>query len=669
MKKTILFLTFTIGIISALSAQITGVKYLIEYNNTMNLYDCKIVISGGEATSYPQRIQMNSQYTIVVPTGTELSMEERFNPLEENQFYTGTVPCLWEFGIKEFSPPTQPQDDFHTVWPNLSPPSAYNDIFEGDTITLFSVSTDLDPCDNLIRLFENGVDPGSLDMPSGGDFSNGFIFGVGGQVYESNLTGSFENYISQSDSLFLCPQECITFEPNLSCLDGPLKYEWSTGDTIEVIEVCPIESEIYYLLVKDTLDNILDSLSVYIDLNPLTVQIQDAEICVNTNTVATANIPGGTWQSNNPMLATIDSNTGVITGSLPGNGLFNYTAPNGCTILTDFLEIIAASEVDVPPQMCVGATTTVEPSTGGNWESSDSDIATITNEGILEAINPGSVDLIFNDLSTGCLSDAISMDVLSSLGTEITGPDTICTGDTTTILPSSGGNWALIYSSSASVASINNSGIVEGLGGGKAVFRFISNAPGCGAIDSDTIFVHEKLDVSFNNGMDKICIGETTNPFSILDGSWVSNNPDVATIESSTGTITAVGEGLVTFTFTDLILGCSATTKELSVGKTPDVSVDLDTICSGSTAILSPDSSGVWMALNPEIASVAETIVTGESDGVAGFIYTSDLTGCVSDTVFIYINPRPETTLTGPNEICIASTTTIEPSAGGNMGE
>lgn len=92
-STTLLFLFF--GILFTLSAQVTDVKFLIEYNDITELYDCKIYIAEGEATTYPQRIQFNTQYSIVVPTGTQISIDSFYNPKENNATYTGTIPTLW----------------------------------------------------------------------------------------------------------------------------------------------------------------------------------------------------------------------------------------------------------------------------------------------------------------------------------------------------------------------------------------------------------------------------------------------------------------------------------------------------------------------------------------------------------------------------------------------
>nr|HMU04104.1 hypothetical protein [Saprospiraceae bacterium] len=58
------------------------------------LYDCCLIVMSGSATSPIQRAQFGSQYSVVVPTGTQVQIAQLHNPIQNNQFYNGTVPCV-----------------------------------------------------------------------------------------------------------------------------------------------------------------------------------------------------------------------------------------------------------------------------------------------------------------------------------------------------------------------------------------------------------------------------------------------------------------------------------------------------------------------------------------------------------------------------------------------
>ena len=182
-----------------MNAQVTSVEYLIEYNESTTFYDCKIVIIEGEAISYMNRIQFNAQYTIEVPTGTEIDIVEYHNPFRENQNYTGTEPMEWEFGYNLISPVEKPESDFYIIDPNLGATAAYNNIYEGDTITLFSLSVDIDPCENAVRPHENDLELEYFDLISG-IFDNGFTIGSPNQLYNGNLSTIYGATVSANDS-------------------------------------------------------------------------------------------------------------------------------------------------------------------------------------------------------------------------------------------------------------------------------------------------------------------------------------------------------------------------------------------------------------------------------------------------------------------------------------
>ena len=101
--------------LTKVESQVMEVDYLLQYNPETCLYEACIVIVSGSATTYPQRIQFNAQYTIVVPAGTTLTIDTLLNAKENNQFYTGTIPCLWEFSSFEYAPHAQPQSDFYAI--------------------------------------------------------------------------------------------------------------------------------------------------------------------------------------------------------------------------------------------------------------------------------------------------------------------------------------------------------------------------------------------------------------------------------------------------------------------------------------------------------------------------------------------------------------------------
>jgi hypothetical protein len=54
--------------------------------------------------------------------------------------------------------------------------------------------------------------------------------------------------------------------------------------------------------------------------------------------------------------------------------------------------------------ICVGATTTLSPTTGGTWASSNTAFATVTNAGVVSGVASGAPTFTFTQTSTGCVS-------------------------------------------------------------------------------------------------------------------------------------------------------------------------------------------------------------------------------------------------------------------------
>ena len=98
-------------------AQVTSVNYQLKYNTDSCRYDAFIIINAGTATSVARRTQTNAQYSIVVPTGTGISVARSYMPLKDNQTYTGTEPAPWTITTSVIAPAAAPDYDFHSITP------------------------------------------------------------------------------------------------------------------------------------------------------------------------------------------------------------------------------------------------------------------------------------------------------------------------------------------------------------------------------------------------------------------------------------------------------------------------------------------------------------------------------------------------------------------------
>jgi hypothetical protein len=247
-----------------MNGQVQKVQYYLAYNESTCLFDMHIIVKQGQATSIPQRTQLNAQISLVVPTGSNVSIERRYMPLQNNQNYSGTDPMVWQLASTIISPEAQPESDFYSIIPTLSPTSFYNNIATNDTIRLFSLAVSpVTECGKGVRIFQNGVDPGpSAAGMFGSNFSNGFTLGGLTNRYDGNA----QPKSPVRPQISLLQSQCNdgidisleTTEP--SACHGPLTYEWNGPEGYKHYEKDvfiensgPLQNGWYHISIVDSL--------------------------------------------------------------------------------------------------------------------------------------------------------------------------------------------------------------------------------------------------------------------------------------------------------------------------------------------------------------------------------------------------------------------------------
>jgi hypothetical protein len=197
--------------------------------------------------------------------------------------------------------------------------------------------------------------------------------------------------------------------------------------------------------------------------------------------------------------------------------------------------------------------------------------------------------------------------------------------------------------------------------------------------------INPNASIASVTGTSPLCIGSTDTYSAnsvVLGGSgtgaWSSDNTAVATVNASTGVVTAVAAGTANIIYT-ITGGCGGTTsKQQSVTVNPNASIASVTgtspLCITSTATYTANTvvlgggTGAWNSSNPAIASVnASTgVVTGVAAGTTTITYTIT-GGCsgtksafqsVTITPSVNINPFSPTTSTRCQAAETVTTTT-----------
>ena len=137
-----------------------------------------------------------------------------------------------------------------------------------------------------------------------------------------------------------------------------------------------------------------------------------------------------------------------------------------------------------------------------------------------------------------------------------------------------------------------------------------------------------------------LCVGATMTVSPGTGGTWVSSTPTVATINSTTGLVTGISAGTVTFTFTSTATGCSSTTNTVTISPLPGkpTITTSNLLTETPTLSSSSDTGNQWFKDNVAITGATSKTLTVSANGS----YTVQVTtnGCVSavsDAVAIVI--------------------------------
>lgn len=369
---------------------------------------------------------------------------------------------------------------------------------------------------------------------------------------------------------------------------------------------------------------------------------------------------GGVWSSSNPAIGSIDA-SGNVYGLSSGTITISYTVTNACgsasaTHVTTVLPLPGAGGITGTLTVCVAATTTLGNAvSGGVWSSASTGIATIDGSGIVTGVAAGNATISYtvtNSCGTAISTTTVTVNPLPSAGA-ITGASSVDVGASITLADAtSGGIWS---SGSTSIATVNSAGVVTGVTDGSVAISYsVTNS--CGTdVATHMVTVNALFPIT---GQLSICMGTTgTLATASAPGiGWTSSNTSIATIDSSSGVVTAVSPGTATITFTKS--AGAYVTAEVTINPFAGAISGNITVCTGSTTSLSSVEGGTWTSGNTAKATVdvATGVVTGVSVGTA--IITNTIpTGCLAMAT-VTINATPAI-ISGPMAICVGATTTL----------
>jgi uncharacterized protein YjdB len=666
-----------------MSAQVTGVNYQLKYDTVDCRYDAFLIINAGDASTISERVQFNSQFSVIVPTGTTVTVDTSYMPLLDNSTYTGTVPIEWQKGSVVVDDPALPGYDFISITPYIDLQTFhYNDLNAGDTVKLFSLNTSpIVNCGDEIRMFENGVDPSSSDLAGGTDFSNGFTVGSTEQLYEANSTEQHP----PAPTLVSLTNECgngieIDLTAYTSVCQGPLTYEWegpnsytSVLEDVIIQPALPVNNGFYSVTITDAFGC---TTIATIEATSKPNAGADQVMCAGeTITLSGIDPTTGTWseQAGNSPGVTLNplpggqvqvSLSNSASSAAPVNGIYNliYAIPGCSDTMSITVNPKPLTLIQGAPNICVfDSIRLISNIAGGTWTSNDVNVATINpTTGWATGVAQGTVTFTYTT-ADGCTSISPTLTINPQPIVTNTGSDTICVGAFTQLTPQAGGTWNEL---NGAIASVTAGGLVEGLTDGTAGFQFLDDVSGC---LSDTIFV-TVIPVPVVNfvGNDSLCVGGMTQVSPSVGVTWTSSNTNVLTIDNF-GNITGVGVGTATVQVTDLASGCiSDDSPTIWVLDAPTVAITGDTyLCIGELSQATPTTGGTWVSSDNGVATITDGgIITAIGSGPVDFTFTETATGCSSTTETLIVETPPSVNVDFAT-ICIGGTANLTPSIGG----
>ena len=328
--------------------------------------------------------------------------------------------------------------------------------------------------------------------------------------------------------------------------------------------------------------------AVTVKTTPTAVTVNGGGTFCGSTTITASGGTGGTiyfqGTTSDGTSITTASSSQNITAS--GTYYFRSKSTNGCwgpegsAVVT--INPVPVVSITGNSSICVGETTQLSPSTGGKWVSNNSSVAKVIDyNGLVTGIEDGDATFTFTAYNPVCSATTEAVTVKATpTAVTVNGGGTFC-GSTT--ITASGGTGGMIYfqgttSGGTSITTASSSQNITA--SGTYYFRSKSTS-GCWGTEGSAVVTINPVPVVDIIGSRLLRVNETTQLSPSTGGSWISNNPSVASVRSDNGLVTGISEGNATFTYTSYYPVCSATTAVIAVAAsqniTPIVSITVGT--------------------------------------------------------------------------------------------
>ena len=400
----------------------------------------------------------------------------------------------------------------------------------------------------------------------------------------------------------------------------------------------------------------------------------------------------------------INSSTGVINLAASSAGTYSVTYfDNGCSV-SKTMTLVSGVTLSGTITGCVGSATSTFSAdvTGGTWSSSDATIATINSStGVIDGISAGVATMTYTPpASSNCSAVTRNITITATPSITATTPAARC------------GNGTVALGATASAGTINwyaasTGGVSLGTGtsfttpsiSSSTTYYVDATNSGCTSASRTAVVATRNAQPSLTGGQPSngtICSGGTYSPSvtvtggtsltyqwkyattsggaysNVVDGTPTNSVYSNATTNnlSVTGSISAGSSYYYKCYVTDAGTGCTASTisnsAQMTVTAAPTTSAagpDI-THCASSTFTMAGNTpitgSGAWSVVSGTAtittASSATTTVTGITAGTSATLRWTITNGTCTSTDDITLTNNNVPTITGPLNVCVAST-------------
>ncbi|HCQ0858558.1 TPA: Ig-like domain-containing protein [Escherichia coli] len=280
-----------------------------------------------------------------------------------------------------------------------------------------------------------------------------------------------------------------------------------------------------------------------------------------------------TWASSAPSVATVDKDSGLVTGVSNGDVTITATTEDGSLTDTSSIKVqTAVTGVTLTPETytftTIGAneplTATVLPRTASNqevrYESSAPTVAEVDDDGLVTSVNNGTATITVTTIDGEKTAQSIIDVTIPVTGINLTPATASLTSVgatqqlTATVLPANARNKAVTYATSAAgVATVSTSGLITAVANGTANITATTADGGFSKVCAVTVAIPVPVTtINVTPATKTLTAVNATQAMAaeVLPANatnkavtWSSSAPAVAKVDASTGVVTALTNG------------------------------------------------------------------------------------------------------------------------------